>query len=296
MARRRRSGGWVAAGWVVGLWLLQPQAMAAAERPVTASLIAESSTVGPGDPNWVGVHLVMAAGWHTYWKNPGDSGLPTTVTWEMPGGFQVGPIQWPSPRRLEAPFGVNFGYEGDVLLLAKVQGPATVTSGQEVQVRARVDWVACKDICVKGGAELDATWVVGEPLVPDARWVNAFQRARARLPRPAAGWALAARDHGTMLILEVAQPSGDLPTHVELMFFPEEPGVVEPSAPQRHPRRVFRGPDRLLLTPSSFLTARPERLRGVLVVRQGGQDQAVAVDVPVSSGDARGTPALREGG
>src|SRR5580700_6467224 len=67
--------------------------------PVKAELVPEAQSIAPGQRLWVDLHLTMAPGWHTYWRNPGDSGLPTEIAWQLPAGFTAGAIAWPVPER-----------------------------------------------------------------------------------------------------------------------------------------------------------------------------------------------------
>ena len=80
--------------------------------PVKAELIAREQSVRPGQPFLVAVRLMMDEGWHTYWKNPGDAGIPTAVAWEVPAGFSAGPIRWPVPRLFRERDFSTYGYEG----------------------------------------------------------------------------------------------------------------------------------------------------------------------------------------
>ena len=75
-------------------------------------------------PTTVALRLKMKPGWHVYWQNPGDSGLPTTIDWKLPSGFAAGPIQWPAPHALPAGPLINYGYEGEVLHLVDLEGAA----------------------------------------------------------------------------------------------------------------------------------------------------------------------------
>jgi len=84
---------------------------------VEAELVAERTAITPGVPLTVALRLKLASGWHTYWQNPGDSGLPTTLAWRLPEGVSAGEIQWPAPHPLHAGPLVNYGYEGEVLHL-----------------------------------------------------------------------------------------------------------------------------------------------------------------------------------
>ncbi len=86
---------------------------------VEAELVPERSALVPGEPLTVALRLAMDRGWHTYWQNPGDSGLPTTLAWKLPAGMSAGPMQWPAPQALPVGPLLNYGYEGEVLLLTE---------------------------------------------------------------------------------------------------------------------------------------------------------------------------------
>jgi thiol:disulfide interchange protein DsbD len=92
---------------------------------VRAELVADAPEgVSAGKPLSLGLLIRHAPHWHTYWKNPGDSGLPTTLEWTLPAGVQAGPIEWPTPKRLPIGPLVNYGYDGTVLLPVTVAVPA----------------------------------------------------------------------------------------------------------------------------------------------------------------------------
>src|SRR5436309_2103460 len=91
---------------------------------VEAELVTDKAAAQPGKPVLVGLKLRMADQWHTYWKNPGDSGLPTRIQWSLPAGWTAGEIQWPYPRPLPVGPLMNYGYEDEVVLLAELTPPA----------------------------------------------------------------------------------------------------------------------------------------------------------------------------
>src|SRR5262245_49762028 len=83
---------------------------------VRAELVAHAPEgVAPGQPVWLGLKIEHKKDWHTYWKNPGDSGLPTKLEWQLPAGATAGEIQWPTPAKLPIGPLLNFGYEGTLL-------------------------------------------------------------------------------------------------------------------------------------------------------------------------------------
>ena len=124
--------------------------------PVSAKLLASKTAVVPGRPFEVGVLFEMAPGWHIYGEHSGDAGLPTKIEWSLPEGFKSGPIQWPAPELMVDPGGIRtYGYSGQVLLIATVVPPADLPAGGTAALRARASWLACKDMCVPGSAELE---------------------------------------------------------------------------------------------------------------------------------------------
>jgi thiol:disulfide interchange protein DsbD len=115
---------------------------------VRAELVAQAAEgVTPGRPLWLGLLIEHQPHWHTYWKNPGDSGLPTTLAWQLPKGLTAGEIAWPTPKKLPVGPLVNYGYEGKLLLPVPVSVSPTF-SGNTLDVRLSAQWLVCKDICI----------------------------------------------------------------------------------------------------------------------------------------------------
>lgn len=118
---------------------------------VTCELIADVSSIVPGQPFHLGVHFKIDPHWHIYWKYSGETGQPTRVAWEAPKGFEIGPLVYPGPRKfVDAADIISFGYEDEVLLWAKVTPPKDVREGQKVIFEAKASWLACKTLCVIG--------------------------------------------------------------------------------------------------------------------------------------------------
>ena len=149
---------------------------------VTAELIPETTAVQAGQPFDVALHLHADAGWHTYWINPGDAGLATTIKWTLPPGFTAGPIQWPTPEK--HPMGplMTYGYAGDVYLLTTITPPKDDLP-QHFEVKAKASWLVCQEECIPGKAELSLSLDSGLlnlrlPVENKAF----FEEARGRLP------------------------------------------------------------------------------------------------------------------
>ncbi len=148
---------------------------------VVASLVADVTAIVPGRTFRVGLLLDQAPGWHTYWQNPGDAGLPTSIAWSLPDGFAAGPIDWPIPLREAESGGLEaYAYKNHVLLMTTIQAPAGLAPGTPVTLRATAAWLVCEEICIPGSADLTLTL----PVEPSATADNAdlFAHYTRQLP------------------------------------------------------------------------------------------------------------------
>jgi DsbC/DsbD-like thiol-disulfide interchange protein len=199
---------------------------------VEAQLFAERESAQAGKPMAVGLRLRMAPHWHTYWKNPGDSGLPTKIQWELPAGWKAGEIQWPYPRPLPVGPLMNYGYEDEVLLVSDIT-PAASTAPGKHPIKAKAEWLVCKDVCIPEKGEVDLVVTVGSAEgPPDSRSAAQFERARAQLPFEPSGWKFESALQGKSLVVRMAPPAGTTPPQ-KVAFFPERELLIEPAAPQK---------------------------------------------------------------
>ncbi len=247
-----------AAGQAAASWPARPG-------HVEASLASADTSIKPGAPLTVGVLLRMDPEWHVYWRNPGQSGLPTTVDWKLPTGWSAKPLRWPVPERFETAGIVTYGYSNDVLLTAELTPPAGLAVGTSTVIGARVTWLACRVECTPGTAELSLSLPVrsGEPIA-DNRWAAAFARARAALPAgPSAAHVTARASKGTITLVANGWAGRG---RSGAAFYPGSEGLIDDAAPQV----VERSGDALVLTlkrpPDSKV---PTRLEGILVLGQG---------------------------
>ena len=125
------------------------------EKPVSTVLIAEHASVQPGSATRIGVLFEIEEGWHIYAEDPGDAGLPTKVEWATPQGVLAGDLMWPAHHEFLDPGDIRtFGYEKSVLLASGLE----IREGYaqpEIPIQAKVSWLACKDVCIPGKADLD---------------------------------------------------------------------------------------------------------------------------------------------
>jgi thiol:disulfide interchange protein DsbD len=215
----------------IALFLALPSFAAAAgpvvqTEQVRAELLAHApSGIAPGQKIWLGLRLEHQPHWHTYWKNAGDSGLPTTFNWTLPAGAAAGDIDWPTPKQLPIGPLLNFGYDGVALLPV----PVTVSSpvGNKFHVRLEADWLVCKTECIPQSGTFEFGLPVDRPIT---RYAAEFERALAARPVSSAATQAEARIDGDALAFTVT----GLPAVVEgrkATVFPETPGVVDNPAP-----------------------------------------------------------------
>ena len=243
---------------------------------VEAELIAETTQLTKNGDNWLALRLKPEEGWHVYWRNPGDSGLPTSIAWALPAGASAGDIRWPYPQRETLGGIVNYGYTDETLLLVPLQLAGTVAAGTTLNLQAKAKWLVCKDSCIPGGAELSLTRLVkadGAPEIDD-QWRGAFAAARDRLPQPApadwkAGFAIDAAHKDFTLAITGARIS----SAGSASFFPYEKNLINHSSPSRKANDAKRGL-RISRTLSDYYTDAPEQVDGVLVLHDSDSDKA----------------------
>ena len=201
-------------------------------RQVDAGLHSSRAAVAPGETFTIVLRETINEGWHTYWRNPGDSGEPTSLTWTLPAGWRAGEIQWPAPHAVPFAMLVNYGYEGEVLFPVEITVPANARPGSTVTLTAAAYWLVCSDICIPEDATLTLNVPVAAQGRDDPQWAARVADAVAHLPRREDGVS-ATIGSGVPARLSVALPGAA--EFRNLRFFPFERGVVK-AAESQSPR------------------------------------------------------------
>src|ERR1700709_2438079 len=137
-------------------------------------LLLSTNPARPGDTIWAGVDLKMDAGWHTYWKNPGESGIATSIKWQLaPGGTACG-IPWPLQEKLPPAEITTYGYKDEVMLLVPLTLATNLAAGPLV-LKAEVAWLECMEQCVPGSASVETTLTVGSETKTSAGMIESWQ-------------------------------------------------------------------------------------------------------------------------
>jgi thiol:disulfide interchange protein DsbD len=240
-------------------------------------VVDENLFPGTNDENLAGLYFKLEPGWHIYWKNPGDAGLPPQVSWTLPSGITAGPMQFPAPKRLPLGPLMDYGYEGEVYFPMRLSIAKNLKPGP-VSLRAKVDWLVCRERCIPGRAELEVRRRVaseGDVSEENSDYHLFLNQAKANLypqPLPASAKAVfQPTPAGFRLSVETGQ------RELSAVFFPSDQDILDNPAPQK-------------LTPTAngfildlkkdpTLKANPAQLKGVLEL-SGGRAYEIAALPP----------------
>lgn len=277
--------------------LTAPLPRAQAASATSARLLLPVTSARPGDQVLAGIELSMKPGWHTYWRNGGDSGAPTRVDWTLPPGLTAGDLQWPPPERHQDSGFVTYVYHHKVVLLVPLQIAADATPGPR-DLAATVRWLECEKLCVPGQAEVRARLSIGdasEPSPDAALLQTARERLAPALPEGAAdaAWDDPPSAEERTLVLRWRTPSP--PPGAAHDFFPAPGESFEIAAATEAPPPAG-GVTVLRKKVRKFDAAWPTRAEGVFVVlnAKGVPTQAWNASLPIASETAaagtRGAP------
>lgn len=258
---------------------------------VKVQLIAEQESIQPGKPFWVALKMDVIPDWHVYWRNPGDSGMATRMTWDLPQGFEASPIVWPTPQRIAIPPLLNYGYSDQVLLLTQISPPAN--TDPTVTIKGKADWLVCHDVCIPESAEFSLDLPVAEQEPVTSAWGSAFNATRRHIPKEFTGTVKAVKQDDNQFVLTVTNlplPATDIP--VEAYFFSGDLALVNHSGEQR-----FTQNDRDVMLTIPLNTATKDHTKpfdGDIWVRttQGDYSFAIKAQFEAPAAAAAPTPAV----
>lgn len=273
--------------WLLAIWLGLAALPAWAFNQTDTRLLLTDRTARPGDTVWAGLEMTMPAPWHTYWRNGGDAGSPTTISWQLPKGVTAGDIQWPVPDKMVDKVSdettlVTYVYSNKVVLLVPLKIAADAAAGP-LEIKGTAHWQECADICVMASSDVSASLTVGSQEEPsgDAAEIQAW---RKKVPVPAGAaaatfsWNGSPHKDGTRPLLI------DWQTNVAPAdFYPfandnfDVQGLTE-SVPAARGVRLQK------MVKKSDNAAWPARVAGLLVGKVGSAAQfAVEVEAPIQN-------------
>ena len=230
----------------------------------TVELISEYDAVVPGQSFDLAVRFDLEEHWHIYWKNPGASGLSTTIDWVLPESIEAGEVQWPAPERIQLGGLMNYGYEEEAVFIVTLQAPEDLKLGSDLAITANLFWLICKETCLPGEAALDLVLPVASKAEPSAE-ATAFAEARNRQARAAHPWVTTAylEEEALVVVIEGEELAADFYLYVD------SEGLVDPSAEQVRSTPAPNRAELRLALDAPFFENQPLGISGVL---QSGND------------------------
>jgi thiol:disulfide interchange protein len=247
---------------------------AIATKHATVTLLVPPQQLFPGELFNAGLEFQLAAGWHIYWINAGDSGEPPRAQWSLPAGITAGSMEFPAPQRLPLGPLMDFGYENEVVFPVPMRVSADFhPSGLELKIAAHLSWLVCREVCIpeKGDVAVTRTGLRTPPAiaVADPAAQALVSRYENQLPKPLpAGNAAHFRATAQGFVLNVQTGSRESSGQ----FFPFEQSVIANAAPQ--PSTPLPDGIQLKLTKDQSLESAPPQISGVIVLG-GGQAYVV---------------------
>ncbi len=239
---------------------------------VRAELLADVAAVKPGEPFWVGLRQTMRPKWHTYWKNPGESGLPTEIVWTLPAGVTAGPIVWPVPHMFDIGGVINYGFKDEAMLLVRIAPPADLAG--PLKLAAEANWLVCEDVCIPEEGKFELTLPLAATATPsDPKTRALFEAARRNVPMESPWPARygVSKSGDPTLVVEAKGLKAD--TISNIYFFPAEWGAVAAMAKQT--ASVTAEGIRIPLKKGEAKTPMPAVLAGTLVLTEKTADGSV---------------------
>lgn len=256
-------------------------AQSSANLPNTrVELVSEVKAPAPGQRFTIGFVMTPKPGWHTYWENPGDSGMPTRADWTLPQGVTVSALRYPVPETYVVAGLMNHVYSGENVLLAEVTVPQSASGALPLKVR--LDWLVCDDkICIPEGADLSLALTVGDGAADPAQQ-SRFSDARGALPRQLFEQASFQTDGKR---LRLAVPMAGTQDVTAAHFFPAGDDALLFASPQT----VTRTDNALIIESDAVPGTSPSAINGLLRVERG--DEVMGLTLSAAPGTvSRGQP------
>lgn len=233
---------------------------------VQVELISNRSVLKVGEDFWLGVKFDLKEKWHIYWRNVGDTGLATSVEWELPEGIKLGELMWPVAERFETAGLVSYGYHDQTMLLVKAHLDPGKTWGNEVVLKANVRWLECKETCQPGRTSVELKVPIGAG-IKESTHQKIFDRYFSAIPQNSADIYAYKKDEGFVVGLKHRTPI----QHLD--FFPDNNSDVEHGVPPKV--ELLDGVSEIAL---KFGKSTPQKIKGVLRVDSNNSTQAYLVD------------------
>lgn len=262
------------------LALSPASALLTSSQHVQFELISANEAISPGTSFWVAAHFKIDPGWHLYWKVAGESGLPTTLQWQLPEGFKAGETRWESPDLFDFEGIASYGYKNEFALLTQLTAPQTLQAGTTVTLTAQATWLACETACIPGMAERSLKLPVATSPVINTITAERIEAVNKRVPQPLPETWEARAYHDEGKITLTLTPKALLSPKIDAFaYFFDENQTLDTEAKQL----LFpleNGGILLKLTPKENTRS---TLKGILKGNFAPIETGIALDLPIAS-------------
>ena len=235
--------------------------------PAKIALISEHTSIAKNTKIvWIGIHQKLESGWHTYWRYPGDAGIPVKVKWTRNSNAVVGPIKWPLPEIMRTGPLVSYGYKKEVLLLI----PLKVRKYYPIELQANIEWLVCREICISRQSSVGINIPIGDG-EKDEVYTSLFQRTKLSVPSKLP-WELIAYQERGQFIIKIMMKKDYLKSIQSAVFLPGLDGLIENSKPQEW-SKIFLGVKsylKLKMMAGYGLNDGLDKFTGTLVIEKNG--------------------------
>jgi thiol:disulfide interchange protein len=238
---------------------------------VKVTLIAENDGVVPSQNFTIGIRQDITPEWHTYWVNPGDTGLATSVKWELPEGATASELKFPTPHKQPTGDLLNYGYSDTVTILSEITPPAALKKGDTLTLKGTVSLLVCKEICIPEKHDVSLELPVVEQASSGA-WASLFSATRKLLPQEHQS-AMTAKTEGDKLVITIAPlPIAADEMVEEAYFYPHDGLLIQHPAKQQ---LILTGRKATLTIPTNHTRTTPiENVTGDLWLRNAMEESS----------------------
>jgi thiol:disulfide interchange protein DsbD len=245
-------------------------------------LISEQSAIVPGETFWIGIEMDIQSGWYVYYRNPGDAGMPITLSWSNDQDFDISEIKWPYPEwKVEPGDLTSYIYKDSMLYMMEATVPENLDPGDKTTLQVSADWLICEKVCIPESADLELTLDVAEQPTFNEDHLALFSKMREKLPGDLNYWESFAEVEGDTITLKLTTDAFDVPQYENVIYFANEKGEIENGADQ--PFTVQNDTLTMKLQKSVYNSDEVNRVWGLVYNEEGwdesGRIKAMTVDI-----------------
>jgi len=252
--------------FAVAIFFLLHQSNPAQQKSLAeACLVVDSFSSEKDSTISLGVLINLQDDWHIYWRNPGDSGLPTDIELILPNGITSSQIKFPLPKIFASDEIVNFGYAHQVLFLFDLKIPKDFKT-KELIISAKINSLICKELCKAFDTTATITLDLSKDFIADKTISSLFESTEKMLPMRNQNLDIIAELKSNYTYLKVFVNENEKQIINNIQFYPYEAGVFKNSVKQNMTQKenYFE----IILEPDQFRIKDPALVSGLIIIEE----------------------------